>query len=162
MCIRDRYKRFGSDFINLLNRALNLAPEPTRNYVPPPAFSTTYDLPYEIDSLDRLLPVADEMLEQLSEFLQRRDLCTSHLLFSLKHEKRSSTVINMSLRQPSRSSEHLLMLLGTHFSNLTIPAPVIAAKIKVKKFDAFMTRSCLLYTSPSPRDRTRSRMPSSA
>tara|TARA_B100001559_G_C16429088_1_gene588968 strand:- start:589 stop:1200 length:612 start_codon:yes stop_codon:yes gene_type:complete len=47
----------------------------------------------------------------------------------------------MSLRQPSRSSEHLLMLLGTHFSNLTIPAPVIAAKIKVKKFDAFMTHS---------------------
>jgi len=137
----DLYKRFGSDFINLLNRALNLAPEPTRNYVPPPAFSTTYDLPYEIDNLDRLLPVAGEMLEQLSEFLQRRDLCTSHLLFSLKHEKRSSTVINMSLRQPSRSSEHLLMLLGTHFSNLIIPAPVIAAKIKVKKFDAFMTHS---------------------
>ena len=33
------------------------------------------------------------------------------------------------------------------------PAPII----KKKKLDA-----CLLYTSPSPRDRTRSRMPSSA
>ena len=29
-------------------------------------------------------------------------------------------------------------------------------------FDTFMDSSCLLYTSPSPRDRTRSRMPSSA
>ena len=28
--------------------------------------------------------------------------------------------------------------------------------------NAFFDRSCLLYTSPSPRDRTRSRMPSSA
>ena len=28
--------------------------------------------------------------------------------------------------------------------------------------DAYQARSCLLYTSPSPRDRTRSRMPSSA
>ena len=27
---------------------------------------------------------------------------------------------------------------------------------------AAMSKSCLLYTSPSPRDRTRSRMPSSA
>ena len=27
---------------------------------------------------------------------------------------------------------------------------------------AFETKTCLLYTSPSPRDRTRSRMPSSA
>ena len=30
----------------------------------------------------------------------------------------------------------------------------------VAKFDSYLT--CLLYTSPSPRDRTRSRMPSSA
>ena len=29
-------------------------------------------------------------------------------------------------------------------------------------FDAGVFKSCLLYTSPSPRDRTRSRMPSSA
>ena len=32
-----------------------------------------------------------------------------------------------------------------------------------EKFDTFMTYcSCLLYTSPSPRDRQKSRMPSSA
>ena len=37
-------------------------------------------------------------------------------------------------------------------------------KVKPQIGDLFMTRigSCLLYTSPSPRDRTRSRMPSSA
>ena len=33
-------------------------------------------------------------------------------------------------------------------------------KMVVKKYDPVI--SCLLYTSPSPRDRTRSRMPSSA
>ena len=31
-----------------------------------------------------------------------------------------------------------------------------------KKIDAISNKACLLYTSPSPRDRTRSRMPSSA
>ena len=30
------------------------------------------------------------------------------------------------------------------------------------KVDCIMSSDCLLYTSPSPRDRTRSRMPSSA
>ena len=143
-------KRFGSEFINLLNKALGSAPEPTRNYLPSPAFSTSYDLPYEVESLDRLLPVADEMLGLLCEFLQRRDLSTSHLLFSLKHEKRSSTVINMSLRQPSRSNEHLLMLLETHFSNLMIPAPVIAVKVEVKRFDAFMSHSESLLAEDKP------------
>ena len=32
----------------------------------------------------------------------------------------------------------------------------------VSVYDAILARDCLLYTSPSPRDRTRSRMPSSA
>ena len=38
----------------------------------------------------------------------------------------------------------------------------IALVIKAAKLDANILKSCLLYTSPSPRDRTRSRMPSSA
>ena len=43
-----------------------------------------------------------------------------------------------------------------------------SADSQVKKLDKFFIqhfksiRNCLLYTSPSPRDRTRSRMPSSA
>ena len=41
---------------------------------------------------------------------------------------------------------------------------VNAEKVEVtgKKASQKLYRSCLLYTSPSPRDRTRSRMPSSA
>ena len=35
-------------------------------------------------------------------------------------------------------------------------------KAKRKSFKARHAKNCLLYTSPSPRDRTRSRMPSSA
>ena len=39
----------------------------------------------------------------------------------------------------------------------------IGERQKAKKlFDKLLSYSCLLYTSPSPRDRTRSRMPSSA
>ena len=42
----------------------------------------------------------------------------------------------------------------------------IRQKVKVDekgvKRVTFKTKGCLLYTSPSPRDRTRSRMPSSA
>ena len=35
-------------------------------------------------------------------------------------------------------------------------------KFDTEMKDSLLYRSCLLYTSPSPRDRTRSRMPSSA
>ena len=38
--------------------------------------------------------------------------------------------------------------------------PEVAGKIRTALLE--LTEDCLLYTSPSPRDRTRSRMPSSA
>ncbi len=143
-------KRFGSEFINLLNKALGTTPEPTQNYLPPPAFIVCYDLPYSIENLDRLLPVTDEMLARLCDFLRRRDLSTSHLLFSLLHEKRESTVVSIGLRQPSRTREHLLMLLETHFSHLGVPAPVVGVKLEVKKFDAFMSHSDALRLAAKP------------
>ncbi len=134
-------KRFGSDFVTLLNKAVGTAPEPTRNYIAPPAYTATYDLPYELENLDRLLPLADEMLAQLCDFLQRRDLSVSHIVFRLLHEKRDGTEVSMALRQSSRSRDHLLCLLETHFVKLSIPAPVIGLKLSVKQFDAFMTQS---------------------
>ncbi len=135
------HKRFGSDFIRLLNRALGSVAEPTQNYLPPPAFTTSYDLPYELENLDRLLPVADEMLAQLCDFLRKRDLSANHLVFSLLHEKREASEIDMALRQPSRCRDHLLLLLETHFGNLSLPAPVIAVRLHIKQFDAFMSES---------------------
>ena len=44
-------------------------------------------------------------------------------------------------------------------------ARLIKDELKISKFKDLLFQfpySCLLYTSPSPRDRTRSRMPSSA
>lgn len=134
-------KRFGSNFVNQLNKALGKAAEPTHNYIPPPAFAASYDLPYELESLDRLLPIADELLAQLCDFLRRRDLSTSHLVLSLLHEKRDSTEVSIGLRMASRSQQHLTLLLETHFDRLSIPAPVVAIKIEVKKFDAFFAKS---------------------
>ena len=51
-------------------------------------------------------------------------------------------------------------VLGTGVMGAQIAAHLTNAKIPVYAFD--MSQDCLLYTSPSPRDRTRSRMPSSA
>ena len=135
------HKRFGSDFVTLLGKALGIVPEPTRNYVAPPAFATAYDLPYEIENLDRLLPIIDEMLLRLCNFLRKRDLSASYLVLSLIHEQRGRTEVDMGLRQPSRSPDHLLSLIETHFSNLIVPAPIIGLKLRVKQFDAFISNS---------------------
>ena len=41
-------------------------------------------------------------------------------------------------------------------------APLFYLDSTIEKVEGMRPYSCLLYTSPSPRDRTRSRMPSSA
>ena len=53
------------------------------------------------------------------------------------------------------------------FQTATLPATVGVMEIGeyefgTSEFETMSVVSCLLYTSPSPRDRTRSRMPSSA
>ena len=60
-------------------------------------------------------------------------------------------------------------LLSSWLIHLGVPADVAAADackmehvISKESFEAIKRHVCLLYTSPSPRDRTRSRMPSSA
>ena len=45
---------------------------------------------------------------------------------------------------------------------ITVGQVSIDIKKMLARKDAIVTKICLLYTSPSPRDRTRSRMPSSA
>ena len=59
----------------------------------------------------------------------------------------------------SRNSTYADMGFRSHVSgaiNLDL------AELIDRKTLRFMSEACLLYTSPSPRDRTRSRMPSSA
>ena len=140
------HKRFGSNFVNSLSKAEGTSPEPTRNYIPSPEFSVSYDLPYEIENLNYLLPIIDEILIKLRDFLIQRDLSTSHLLLSMVHEKRSRTEIDIGLRQPTRHRDHLLLLIETHFAQLAIPAPVVGLKLEVKQFDAFLSESDALLT----------------
>ena len=54
----------------------------------------------------------------------------------------------------------LLPAIGLNTAMLSMTGQNYGAKNFDRIYEAFVT--CLLYTSPSPRDRTRSRMPSSA
>ena len=134
-------RRFGSDFLALINKALGKAPEPIKNYLPPPAFVHSYELPYEVENLSRLRPVVDEMVAQLCDFLRHRELCASTIELSLLHERREATQLDVGLRQASRSQQHLMLLIDTHLDTLQIPAPVTALRLKVTQFDAFMSHS---------------------
>ena len=69
--------------------------------------------------------------------------------------------------QPRKDfDEAPLQELATSLRELGIIQPITVHKVRADKYQIISGerrfRACLLYTSPSPRDRTRSRMPSSA
>lgn len=132
--------RFGSAFVDQLDRALGKAPEPMRKYIPPPSFRDWLELPWESVDLDRLLPAAEELLNRLCDFLIKSDLAASRLEFSLLHEQRKATEVRFELRRPGRCRKHFLMLLQTHLGELEPPAPVTALLLTVSRFDACLDR----------------------
>ncbi|MEX0618106.1 MAG: DNA polymerase Y family protein [Pseudohongiellaceae bacterium] len=131
-------KRFGSEFVNRLNQSIGKTPEPMARYRPLPAFNACFDLSCAVETLDSLLPVAEELLTRLCDFLKKRDLCSSHLLLVLEHEQQNDTLVNLSLRQATRSRQHIMLLLETRFTRMEIPAPVSAVRLEVMRFDAFV------------------------
>ena len=58
-------------------------------------------------------------------------------------------------------SDHVLKL-NQKYNDKIERIPSVNKMINHKYFCSLLVGNCLLYTSPSPRDRTRSRMPSSA
>lgn len=143
-------RRFGSAFVTLLDQALGRASEPTLNYLPPPLFETGIELSHEIDDLNRLLPVLDEMVVHLCEFLVARDLSTSHLQVVLRHEHQQETCLDMRLRHASRERQHLICLLETRLAQLHLAAPVVSLHLRVKRFDVFTGRTIPLHPLSTP------------
>ena len=58
--------------------------------------------------------------------------------------------------------QHGAVCMYTNIHVFDSPQQISIIKYDPKKYKTQIVQACLLYTSPSPRDRTRSRMPSSA
>ena len=72
-------------------------------------------------------------------------------------------LISKDLFYSDKSSKEFLAVLEPEAEKLSKIRNHLEHKfISIKAFDIAHFETCLLYTSPSPRDRTRSRMPSSA
>ena len=90
------------------------------------------------------------------------DLGTTYSAIARIDDEGNAVVLNNADGRPITPSVVLLdeqrVVVGPSFQRISVASPTsIIEAIKRE-----MGNNCLLYTSPSPRDRTRSRMPSSA
>ena len=85
------------------------------------------------------------------------------ILFVNKQTEEPSAVYDIEMVQNEGESDDSMELLFASFSIDDDYSPLLKKRVSSgKTADENYQQLCLLYTSPSPRDRTRSRMPSSA
>jgi len=79
----------------------------------------------------------------------------------MKHKYKDESELLKAVAHPMRLQIIELLLLGLPIEGCSVTA--IQKKLAIPQSTISQhLQTCLLYTSPSPRDRTRSRMPSSA
>ena len=131
-----------------------------------------------------LLKMLDLEPKKWKDFLGKQILRPGHQLRepALLFEKIEDAVIDVQLQKLEKSKAMNQLSNATvtpskpstsfdDFQKMDLRVGTIVSAERVPKTDKLLkltidtgidTRTCLLYTSPSPRDRTRSRMPSSA
>ncbi len=147
-------RRFGSDLVYCLDRSLGKLAHPLSLYQPPPRFEHTYDISYEVDNYQSLLPYAYKLLLNLCRFLHKHDVYTSHYIFYFKHAQHTPTVINIDLRQPRRDPEHFLMLLETKISQMAPAGRVSAIKLSAETFHAYTTYTADMFPTQDIKEKT--------
>ena len=85
-----------------------------------------------------------------------------NIVFLIADDHRHSAINALGDAQVDTPNLDSLIHEGTSLSNMYIMGSTVGAVCMPSRGMMLTGRTCLLYTSPSPRDRTRSRMPSSA
>ena len=135
---------------------------------------------FNSDDVEKKMAAASTMLFQLEKFLRDRinGLDTSPIISLLEefaqiekgNEPKFIKSYKLGSGQPPDVVEQLkaadivasVDILSKYGYSVSEATKFVALKLRRKPTHIKNLRSCLLYTSPSPRDRTRSRMPSSA
>lgn len=148
-------RRLGPEFVDYLERCLDRRPDPLPRWQPPALFHESRETDWPLETWQQLEPLFGELLERLRRFLRQRVLSLRHLQVMLQHEARADTVIDLPLRQATRSPEHLLMLMQTRLEETGLLAPVLAVSMQSREFQAFGDPSRQLSETREQRRRNR-------
>jgi protein ImuB len=123
-------RRFGTEYLLALDRALGHLPDPRDSWRAPERFCADYEMTEEQSDRELLLNICRELLLSHEQFLLARQLGTQRVCFSFFHLKAPATELRLGCARAERSAERWLELLGIRFEQLILPEPVIAVRLR--------------------------------
>ena len=144
MCIRDRDHIENPTYLNILKNALD---ESLGKLLAASGLMVLSGIGSTIESLSQLVKLFFGLLSAIG-FILIAYIVVKHSRTNTALPQTSANALNQVPQTHSNNPTHVQQ--STNEAPLISPAPL------------GNPNGCLLYTSPSPRDRTRSRMPSSA
>jgi protein ImuB len=123
-------RRFGSQRLLQLDRALGRLPDPRSSWRAPERFCADYEMTEEQSDRETLFAICHELLRSLERFLLTRQLGTQRLRFTFFHLRAPATQVFLGGAEFERRAEHWLDLLRIRFERVVLPEPVIAVRLQ--------------------------------
>ncbi len=124
-------RRVGADFVALLDRARDRAPDPQVPFVPPVRYRGRLELPVPVDDVAALGFALNRLVHELAGWLTGRGLGVLQLSVALEHERyvsartgTAATTIPFALAAPARDPVHLMAVVRERLARVELPAPV--------------------------------------
>lgn len=123
--------RLGRAVLGRLDQALGRAAEVLIPYQPPPEIEASFAFEYATDQQEVLNHALDLLTDRIHERLRERHWGARRLECLLYHEMAEPSQIDVSLARPSRSTDHLRLLLRTRLEQVALPEPVSGVNLCV-------------------------------
>ncbi|MBC52867.1 MAG: hypothetical protein CMQ34_03430 [Gammaproteobacteria bacterium] len=129
--------RFGRHLSEYIEHCLGLRPEIRQRWQPAPDYRVSIEADHGLHSVQQILSVCEQLLQQLESFLKQQHLCTDQLNFFMDHAPDHRETITVNVREPDRSAKLFLLLLETQLSTLTVDGEIYAITLHVRQFTDF-------------------------
>ena len=138
---RGLQQRFGDSVLNDLDRARGLAGDPRLYITLPEQFSSQREFLFELHDSERLLPVAENLFQEMEGFLRARGAATQTVVVTLKHGRNANTHITLGTRELARHASHWLRLLREKFARAELAAPVIEMAMRADQLRPYLAET---------------------
>ena len=123
-------RRFGPALLADLDRLQGRSADPRRRMKRRERYAGRVDLDHEIEDHDRILEALRPLLDELEQFLRKRQRGITALQCRFHHYRAAPTTCALRLAAPEANAARLQSLLRERLANLPLPEPVRRCELR--------------------------------